>query len=136
MRALTKLDFWNKIEKSSEEDCWEWKYQRDSKGYGRLNSKLVPTHIASRAAYILTYGHIPDEILVCHSCDNPPCCNPQHLFLGTEKDNFNDAVSKGRRKEPTHNYKQLYQQKWYNKNKDKRREYMRLYRAQRSLING
>lgn len=56
-----------------------------------------------RVAYLLAYGIFNEELDVCHHCDNPPCCNPLHLFVGTEKDNMQDAVSKGRaRKPPVH----------------------------------
>lgn len=78
-----------------DDDCWEWVGYKDSCGYGsiRFENKQYKTH---RFMYILTYGSIPDGLYVCHSCDNPKCCNPKHLWLGTQLDNVNDMYSKGR----------------------------------------
>lgn len=65
-------------------------------GYGRLrvDGKKVLAH---RASYEEFNGAITDGLLVCHSCDTPSCINPDHLFLGTDKDNFHDSLNKGRR---------------------------------------
>jgi hypothetical protein len=64
-------------------------------GYGRFRfcGKLELSH---RVAYRLSVGEIPDGMFVCHKCDNPSCCKPSHLFLGTHTDNIQDAVKKGR----------------------------------------
>lgn len=76
------------------EGCWEWPKSRDSEGYGRtkLNGR---TTIATRVAYTLAYGP-PGQLFVLHHCDNPPCVRPNHLFLGTQKDNCQDAKAKDR----------------------------------------
>lgn len=73
----------------------EWMGQRDSFGYGRIKvgGKKLYTH---RLAYELKHGPIPKGAQVLHRCDNPPCCNDEHLFLGTNKDNSDDKVAKGR----------------------------------------
>lgn len=75
--------------------CWEWSRSRNPAGYGKMgmNWVLYKTH---RIAYTLFCGQIPDGLCVCHHCDNPPCCRPDHLFLGTASDNQRDMVAKGR----------------------------------------
>lgn len=90
--------FWAKVDRSGGPDaCWEWQGARHRFGYGKFALAERNTTIsASRMAWILTNGEIPDGLFVLHRCDNPPCCNPAHLFLGTARDNAADAVEKGR----------------------------------------
>jgi len=93
----TPESFWNKVDKSA--DCWEWKGRRNPAGYGtvRYNQKSTVAH---RVAYEMHFGAlIPPGMLICHKCDNPPCCNPDHLFLGTHSDNKQDSVRKNRHKD-------------------------------------
>ncbi len=79
------------------DDCWLWIGGRNRSGYGKfsMNSKLIA---ASRASYILFKGPITSGKYVCHTCDNPPCVNPGHLWEGTASENQLDSVKKGRRK--------------------------------------
>lgn len=75
--------------------CWEWQGFSSDKGYGLVifRSQKMRVHRLVASQYI---GELTPSVLVCHSCDNPPCCNPSHLFIGTAKDNYWDAISKGR----------------------------------------
>jgi hypothetical protein len=77
-----------------DEGCWIWTGSRAG-GYGtlRVDGKVQKTHRLSYAEFI---GQIPDGLCVCHHCDNPPCFNPDHLFLGTHNDNMQDMKRKGR----------------------------------------
>lgn len=90
-------NFWNKVNKGDENACWEWKASKTPLGYGRTTYQKRQSY-AHRMAYIYTYSEIPDGLLVCHTCDNPACCNPKHLFLGSHKDNTQDMIKKGRSK--------------------------------------
>lgn len=94
---LAKPNFWDNVDKRGADECWEWQAARKPSGYGflRLNSKSAPSY-AHRVAYESVNGPVPSGLYVCHRCDNPPCCNPAHLFLGTSQDNHDDMVSKGR----------------------------------------
>jgi hypothetical protein len=83
-------NFWLKVDILSEQDCWEWRGYKDPNGYGRYGR--IP---AQRIAFELAKGAI-GNLCVCHSCDNPPCCNPNHLWLGTQQENIIDMNKKGR----------------------------------------
>lgn len=87
--------FWEKVEVLGEDDCWEWKASKVRGGYGQfwIHGEQVKSH---RVAWIITNGQIPLGMLACHKCDNPGCCNPNHLFMGSHKDNAVDKVKKGR----------------------------------------
>lgn len=84
--------FWARVERS--DDCWLWTGKRMWQGYGMVWDGR--TRRAHRVAYELENGRIPAGMLVLHSCDNPPCVKPAHLFLGTQQDNMDDKVAKGR----------------------------------------
>lgn len=90
-----KERFDEKWEAVTESGCWIWTAGLDSRGYGkfRLPDKQMKAH---RQAYILYKGAIPEGMIVCHTCDVPTCVNPDHLFLGTHKDNMQDKLRKGR----------------------------------------
>lgn len=88
--------FWPRLDQSGgPEACWPWTGSRTRTGYGKCS--VDGRHVAAhRLAWQLTNGPIPDGLHVLHRCDNPPCCNPGHLFLGTHTDNVRDMLAKGR----------------------------------------
>jgi len=88
--------FWSRVARGAPTDCWNWLFGKTTRGYGKSYFQGREQH-SHRIAWIITNGEIPDGLFVCHKCDNPSCCNPSHLFLGTGKDNMQDCVSKGRR---------------------------------------
>lgn len=90
-----KERFWEKVSIAGPNDCWLWSASAYLNGYGQFwtGSNLTPAH---RYAYFLVHGPIPPKMVVLHSCDNPRCCNPAHLSLGTQQDNVDDMLRKGR----------------------------------------
>jgi len=92
--------FWEKVKKGSPDECWLWTGSLfQPQGYGRVivNRKRQKAH---RVAWEITRGAIPEGKWVLHKCDNPPCCNPAHLYLGNVIDNARDMMERGRRKGP------------------------------------
>lgn len=87
--------FWSKVDRRGPEECWPWTGGCIKAGYGRIceSGRDEYTH---RYSWRLHFGEIPPGLEVCHKCDNPPCCNPAHLFVGTHRDNMHDALRKGR----------------------------------------
>jgi len=100
MKLALENRFWSKVDKSGgENSCWDWTGLINANGYGRFKA-FGKKHTASRFSYFLTHGEVPKHLLVCHSCDNRKCVNPAHLWLGTNMDNTQDAIKKGRRPLP------------------------------------
>jgi hypothetical protein len=87
--------FWRKVKKGAPDECWPWTAYLAPRGYGMM-TYAHKTKRSHRWAWELTNGPIPDGVYVCHTCDNPRCCNPTHLWLGTQFDNMRDMVAKGR----------------------------------------
>ncbi len=87
--------FWSKVAIRGIDDCWEWRAGRRPSGYGMFahEGKIWGAH---RFAFTLMIGEIPEGKFVCHTCDNPPCCNPGHLVPGTARENAHDAAAKHR----------------------------------------
>lgn len=84
--------------------CWEWRGMRNHDGYGQVWVRALQRNVgAHRISFEQHKGPIPEGLLICHTCDNPPCINPDHLFAGTHKDNTADMMRKGR--QPVYMYR-------------------------------
>ena len=93
--------FWDKVDKREDDDCWPWKGACTGGGYGQIwvNGRSRRAHLV--AWELFNGSAFPIGVDGCHSCDNPPCCNPAHIWPGTKSQNMLDAQSKGRLRQPT-----------------------------------
>lgn len=94
---LNKEYILDRVKINKDTNCWEWLLSKDNWWYWRCKNKWIVDRI-HRISYKVFVWEIPKWLLVCHKCDNPICCNPEHLFLWTHIDNMNDMVSKWRNK--------------------------------------
>jgi hypothetical protein len=89
--------FWSHVTAGGEDDCWEWRASTGDFGHGIIrgdnNGKAIGAH---RVSWEIHNGPIPDGLWVLHHCDNPPCCNPRHLYVGTRLDNVRDMHERQR----------------------------------------
>jgi hypothetical protein len=93
--------FWSKVDVKGSDECWNWKGANNGKkGYGKLKwfGRFISAH---RLAFFLSGGVLPEGMSVLHTCDNPCCVNPIHLFVGTNRDNVDDCIGKGRQAKGT-----------------------------------
>ena len=97
-RHVTVLEEYFHMLQIMPNDCWEWRGSLTKQGYGQVTRRDMKPKgwMAHRLAWVLAYGPIPKGLWVLHKCDNRPCINPLHLFLGTQSDNVRDCVAKGR----------------------------------------
>lgn len=101
--ALSESDlarFWDKVAKTIDDSCWPWTGSQSEEGYGSfgIGRKIYKAH---RVAFLIANGRVSNELEVCHHCDNPCCCRPDHLFEATHAENIADMMRKGRGKKAT-----------------------------------
>jgi len=93
-RGNVEERFWNHIQKKVENECWEWQGFVDKDGYGKMRTTDT-NEAAHRASYRIHNGEIPKGLNVLHKCNNPPCCNPNHLYVGDQSRNMQDRIDAG-----------------------------------------
>lgn len=94
-RSTPEARFWEHVERGGVDECWAWNGAYRGV-YGKFKVGVARQVLAHRFAWELVNGRNPDGLVIRHACDNPPCCNPAHLLVGTYKDNMQDAVARGR----------------------------------------
>ncbi|MGO8948937.1 MAG: HNH endonuclease [Ktedonobacterales bacterium] len=102
----TPEEFWASVDRTGPAECWPWLGWRHRNGYGGVRWRRSSAY-AHRIAYTLAIGAILPGMYVCHSCDNPSCCNPKHLRADTPKGNQQESLRKGRKGTTTHPERQV-----------------------------
>lgn len=101
MLQTAALRFWSKVDRRGPDECWPWQGWKTERGYGIFEFQKKRMR-ASRVAWELeNKQEFPDGKFACHTCDNPPCCNPAHIWAGTHLENMRDCAAKGRKSRPT-----------------------------------
>lgn len=98
--AGTPDRFWALVAVGEQNECWPWQGHKKPLGYGRFTNRPGDIQQAHRMAYRLAKGSFDERLFVCHACDNPSCCNPSHLWLGTHRQNMDDMFAKKRHSAP------------------------------------
>jgi hypothetical protein len=105
MRKTREERFWDKVDRKGDDDCWMWtaasRGTSSNGAYGAAwdGRKITSAH---RVSYMINVGEVPEGSIVCHRCDNPLCVNPKHLFIGSQRDNMQDTIKKGRAYRTSH----------------------------------
>lgn len=96
MDEKTIARFWSKVDRRGPDRCWEWQAARLHFGHGAFSLMGRQIHAHRFAMMVALAGDIPDGMFVLHNCDNPPCCNPAHLYVGTQRQNVEDRERRHR----------------------------------------
>lgn len=88
--------FFEKVKVGKPNECWEWQGGRNYDGYGIFHLDIGKSIGAHRYAFKLSRGYLPKTLHILHDCDNPPCCNPKHLYSGTQQENMEDKLIRNR----------------------------------------